>query len=100
MSLIRDTIRPSRTPGSEGRGLHAVPPLPILRLEGLRKTYRDPMTLRPFTAVNDVTLELARGEIFGLLGPNGAGKTTSIKMILGLARPTAGRVLLDGREPS
>jgi ABC-2 type transport system ATP-binding protein len=57
------------------------------------------MTLRPFTAVDDATLELERGEIFGLLGPNGAGKTTTIKLILGLARPTGGRVVLDGREP-
>jgi ABC-2 type transport system ATP-binding protein len=63
------------------------------------KSYRDPMTLRPFTAVDGVSLTLARGEIFGLLGPNGAGKTTTIKMILGMARPTRGEVLLDGRDP-
>ena len=100
MSTIRDTVK-THGPGAAGdRSLHAVPGLPLLRLEALRKTYRDPMTLKPFTAVRDVTLELERGEIFGLLGPNGAGKTTTIKMILGLARPTAGRVLLDGREPS
>jgi ABC-2 type transport system ATP-binding protein len=100
MSMNRDSAHrawPARTgPG----GLQAVPAIPILRLEGLRKTYRDPMTLRPIPAVDDVTLELERGEIFGLLGPNGAGKTTTIKMILGLARPSAGRVFLDGREPS
>ena len=80
--------------------VHEVAPLPPLVLEGLTKTYRDPMTLKPFTAVSDVTFELRRGEIFGLLGPNGAGKTTTIKLVLGLARPTAGRVLLDGRDPS
>ncbi|HET7903543.1 MAG TPA: ABC transporter ATP-binding protein [Candidatus Eisenbacteria bacterium] len=100
MSMIRDTLRPAGAAGSEDRAMREVPALPILRLESLRKTYRDPMTLRPFTAVDEVTLELERGEIFGLLGPNGAGKTTTIKMILGLARPTSGRVLLDGREPS
>src|SRR4029077_8229335 len=59
----------------------------------------DAMTLRPFTAVEDVTLTLERGEIFGLLGPNGAGKTTTLKMILGLARPTSGTVRLEGRDP-
>jgi len=99
MSTIQDTAHRSGPAALGGRGIHAVPTMPILSLEGLRKTYRDPMTLKPFTAVDDVTLELERGEIFGLLGPNGAGKTTTIKLLLGLARPTAGRVLLEGREP-
>ncbi len=76
-----------------------VEPLAILSLDHLSKTYRDPMTLKRFTAVSDVSLTLERGEIFGLLGPNGAGKTSAIKMILGLTRPTAGAVLLDGRDP-
>ena len=80
-------------------GLHELEPLQILALDSLTKVHRDPMTLKPFTAVNDVTLSLARGETFGLLGPNGAGKTTTIKMILGLANPTSGKALLDGRDP-
>jgi len=42
------------------------------------------------TALGDLTLEVGRGEIFGFLGPNGAGKTTAIKLLLGLARPSAG----------
>ena len=42
-------------------------------------------------AVEDLTLTVRRGEVFGFLGPNGAGKTTSVKMLLGLTRPTAGR---------
>jgi ABC-2 type transport system ATP-binding protein len=79
--------------------LRTVEPPPLLALEGLTKVYRDPMTLRRFTAVEGITLDLRRGEIFGLLGPNGAGKTTTLKMILGLARPTSGRVLLQGRDP-
>jgi len=45
-------------------------------------------------AVQGLTLQVARGEVFGFLGPNGAGKTTSIKMLLGLVRPTAGTALL------
>ena len=79
--------------------MHEVAPLSPLAIERLTKIHRDPMTLKSFTAVSDVTFELRRGEIFGLLGPNGAGKTTTIKLVLGLARPTAGRVLLDGRDP-
>ncbi|HEV8129569.1 MAG TPA: ABC transporter ATP-binding protein [Candidatus Eisenbacteria bacterium] len=79
--------------------LRAVEAPALLVLERLGKTYRDPMTLRPFTAVDGLSLQLERGEIFGLLGPNGAGKTTTIKMILGLARPTVGAVRLEGKDP-
>lgn len=85
--------------GDSAGVLREVDPLPVLRLTDLTKTYRDPMTLKTFTAVEGVTLSLSRGEVFGLLGPNGAGKTTTIKLILGLARPTRGSVLLDGRDP-
>ncbi len=49
-------------------------------------------------AVDDLSLQVERGEVFGFLGPNGAGKTTSVKMLLGLIRPTAGRATLLG-EP-
>jgi lipopolysaccharide export system ATP-binding protein len=48
--------------------------------------------------VDDVTIEVRAGEVVGLLGPNGAGKTTSFHMIVGLTRPDAGRVLLDGTD--
>jgi lipopolysaccharide export system ATP-binding protein len=48
--------------------------------------------------VSDVTIEVRRGEVVGLLGPNGAGKTTSFYMMVGLLRPGAGRILLDGRD--
>ncbi len=46
------------------------------------------------TAVSDLTLQVKRGEVFGFLGPNGAGKTTSVKMLLGLIKPTAGEATL------
>jgi ABC-2 type transport system ATP-binding protein len=49
------------------------------------------------TAVRDLTLQVKRGEAFGFLGPNGAGKSTSIKMLLGLVKPTSGRALLLDR---
>ena len=48
--------------------------------------------------VDDVNLEIAQGEVVGLLGPNGAGKTTTFYILVGLARPDTGRVLLDGEE--
>lgn len=64
---------------------------PIVKIEGLSKTYDGGLT-----ALDDVSLEIERGEILALLGPNGAGKTTLIGSICGLTQPTAGRVSVDG----
>ncbi len=64
----------------------------MIRLEGLTKTFG------PKVAVAGLDLEVGRGEFFCFLGPNGAGKTTTIKMITGLIRPTAGRVLVGGHD--
>ena len=55
------------------------------------KTYHLRKEFNGKVAVADLSLEVARGEVFGFLGPNGAGKTTSVKMLLGLINPTAGR---------
>ncbi|MDJ0755970.1 MAG: ABC transporter ATP-binding protein [Ardenticatenaceae bacterium] len=61
-----------------------------IETQNLRKEYGEKI------AVEDLTLQVKRGEVFGFLGPNGAGKTTSIKMLLNLVRPTAGQgMLLD-----
>lgn len=60
----------------------------MIRTEKLCKNYGD------FAAVKDVTLQVEPGEIYGFLGPNGAGKTTTILMLLGIIKPTRGRVLL------
>jgi ABC-2 type transport system ATP-binding protein len=49
------------------------------------------------TAVDDLSLEVHEGEVFGLLGSNGAGKTTSINMLCGLLKPDAGQVLIGGK---
>ena len=68
-----------------------LPSAPAVWCSGLRKRYGR----RP--AVDDVSLEVGRGEVVGLLGPNGAGKTTVIKMLLGLVHPDAGEVMLLGR---
>jgi len=51
-----------------------------------------------FTAADNITFEIRRGEIFGLLGPNGAGKSTTFKMMCGLLRPTSGTALVDGLD--
>ena len=51
-----------------------------------------------FTAVDGVSLDVQPGEIHGFLGPNGAGKTTTIRMIAGLLKPTAGRILVNGHD--
>lgn len=67
-------------------------PSPVLQTDGLRKEFGHK------TAVADLTLRVEAGEIFGFLGPNGAGKTTSIKMLLGLIRPTAGEGWLLGQS--
>jgi lipopolysaccharide export system ATP-binding protein len=64
----------------------------ILRAENLVKKYKTR------TVVNDVSVEVAQGEIVGLLGPNGAGKTTSFYMIVGLIKPNEGHIYLDKEE--
>jgi ABC-2 type transport system ATP-binding protein len=66
----------------------------MIRVEQLTKKYND------FTAVNEISFEVAKGEIFAFLGPNGAGKTTTIKMLTTLVKPTSGRVELDGIDPA
>ena len=66
---------------------------PPIEVRGLVKRYGS------IVAVDDVSLSVERGDVFGYLGPNGAGKTTSLRMMLGLIRPTAGSVRLFGRDP-
>jgi ABC-2 type transport system ATP-binding protein len=62
-----------------------------LRFEGVTKAYKD-----GFVAVRDLSFEVRRGQVLGLLGPNGAGKTTSLRMLMGLIRPTEGRISIFG----
>ena len=69
----------------------------MIRLEGLRKEYDQ------LVAVQDLSVTIPEGEVYGLIGPNGAGKTTTIRMACGLLAPTAGSITVNGvdvhREP-
>ena len=65
---------------------------PAVRIEHLVKRYGD------FVAVDNVSIEVARGEIFGFLGPNGAGKSTTIRIMCGLLAPTSGRATVGGYD--
>jgi ABC-2 type transport system ATP-binding protein len=62
----------------------------VIRLADLTKRYGK------FTAVDNISLHVPRGELFGLLGPNGAGKTTTMRMIAGILRPTSGSISVAG----
>lgn len=64
----------------------------LLEVIGLSKTYNNK------DAVKDISFKLNQNEIIGILGPNGSGKTTTIGMILGLLKPTAGKIIIDGED--
>ena len=66
----------------------------MIRVQNLVKKFAD------FTAVNDVSFDVPKGEIFAFLGPNGAGKTTTIKMLTTLLAPTSGSLELNGLDPT
>lgn len=65
----------------------------IIEIKNLTKKYGD------FTAVNNLSMEIGKGEIFGLLGPNGAGKSTTILMLMGLTEPSGGEIRVCGLDP-
>lgn len=67
---------------------------PIIEISGLCKRFG------PFTAVDDVTLSIGRGEFFALLGPSGCGKTTLLRMLAGLELPSEGTIRIDGQDMS
>ncbi|WIG58726.1 MAG: Efflux ABC transporter, ATP-binding protein [Ktedonobacterales bacterium] len=85
MSATEETPPIPETPPGAAREV-------VLRTEGLTKRYG----VR--TAVNNLALEVRRGDVFGLLGPNGSGKTTTLRMLLGLVWPLAGSISLFGEN--
>ena len=70
--------------------------VPAVRLEGVRKSYGDGASA--VVAVAGIDLDVRDGEFFSMLGPSGSGKTTTLRMIAGFEAPTAGRILLHGRD--
>lgn len=66
----------------------------IIEVKGLTKKFKN------FTAVDNVSFSIKRGEIFAFLGPNGAGKSTTIKMLTTLIDPTDGEIKVDGKDPN
>jgi ABC-2 type transport system ATP-binding protein len=76
-----------------GKGNRSTLTNPVIQVSGFRKTYGRTV------AVDDVSFEVAEGEIFGLIGPNGAGKTTTMECVEGLRRPDRGTVSVLGLDP-
>jgi ABC-2 type transport system ATP-binding protein len=86
-------------PATRGPGLGLVTGSPAIRITGLTKRYRSPLTLKLVHVLRGFDLEITPGEIFGFLGLNGAGKTTTIRCLVGLIRPSEGSVSIFGQSP-
>src|SRR5437867_10811302 len=71
----------------------------IVGVRGLTKVFKDFWGRPKARAVDDVSFEVRRGEVFGLLGPNGSGKSTTVKLLLGLLHATRGQIEVFGRSP-
>ena len=69
-----------------------------ISIQGVSKDFRIPGSKRRLRAVDNLNLEIERGSVFGLLGPNGSGKSTTIKMALGLVRPSQGKCEILGKS--
>jgi ABC-type Fe3+/spermidine/putrescine transport system ATPase subunit len=86
-----DALAPTAA-SAEAKPLPVVPPQLDLELRNIRKRYGD------FTAVDDVSLKVAKGQFVCLLGPSGCGKTTTLRCIAGLEEPDDGGILIGGKE--
>ena len=84
--------QPKRTLELKGQETNGAVEVPPVEANNLTRRFGT------FTAADDITFKIKRGEIFGLLGPNGAGKSTTFKMMCGLLRPSSGTALVDGLD--
>ncbi len=91
--------QPASTPARGERAAPA-PGSEVVVVQALQKTFRDFWLRARVKAVDNVSFEIYRGEVFGLLGPNGSGKSTTIKILLGLLHKSAGRVSVFGKPPT
>jgi ABC-2 type transport system ATP-binding protein len=71
---------------------------PAVAIHSLTKVFPVPLRRKKLVAVRGLNLEVAPGQVYGLLGPNGSGKSTTLKIVLGLVSPTAGRTEIFGRD--
>lgn len=71
---------------------------PAISIQNLTKRYPIPFKREKVTAVKDLSLTVEPGQVYGLLGPNGSGKSTTMKIVLGLVSPTAGKTEIFGRD--
>jgi len=71
----------------------------VIETQGLRKEYRPAFSRHSKVALEGLSIDVRKGEIFGLVGPNGSGKTTTLKLLLGLIKPTKGEIRIFGRGP-
>ena len=71
----------------------------VIQINGLFKYYRNAIERQKLKALDNFTLDIKKGEVFGLLGPNGSGKTTLLKILLGLIFPSKGTARVLGRDP-
>src|SRR5436305_2174276 len=94
----KQTEQSKRKLGEEGVHVEDISPHYEYDGKTIISTSRLTKAFGNLVAVNDLHLEVMRGDVFGFLGPNGSGKTTTIRMLLGLIRPTAGRAVIFGMD--
>lgn len=86
----------SRSHGSNSQGMSER--VPAVEISHLVKDFRTSFRRQPLRAVDDVSIRIMPGEVYGLIGPNGSGKSTIMKALLGLVAPTSGRCSIFGKD--
>jgi ABC-2 type transport system ATP-binding protein len=93
-------VTASAIQGSTGSGAGGAGASPVVVCQGLTKIFKDFWMRDRARAVDSVSFDIRPREVFGLLGPNGSGKSTTIKLMLGLLKPTSGRIAVFGKPPT